>query len=1124
MRFVRIKTTHWLRKIGLLSVIILVGISNFSITGQDYELRINKVTDEKGMDPGATFAIAEDSTGFIWFGTVDGLYRYDGFNYKIYRNEKNNPNSLAWNTIRALCISKDNKIWIGTQGGGLDCFDIKTGIFAHYPFFENRNDGISGSDIWSLMCDTKGNIWIGVLGKGIDMLDLKTNTFVHYKILPDGFEIKENITIKSIFEDSEGKIWIGMMGFGLSMIDPKTREIKNFRHDPKNPNSIGSNDVFGISEGHDKNLVICTYTGGLNFFNKKRQTFERVTLDYTRKNNPVSELTIRAIEREPGVFWVGTEFGLYKFDKNKNRINHYQHINETQNSLTDNRIRDVFKDSRGIIWLANESGVDKIVEQQYFKIYKNDPSLPGSFPSGKIRSIFEDRDGYIWFGIIDNGIVRFNPANGSIKRYTHIPGNPHSISGYHITSIFQDSNGTLWFGEWDTGLNKFNSEDQTFELVAGNHKAKTRFVDTRIQFIREDKPGVLWIGTESGIIRYHIASGKHTMIQHDIKSKNSLSANAVQSNAFARDSEGNLWIGTWSGGLNKISFPASSPDKPVFKHFKSKHGQTGTINNNNIISLLLDGDLLWIGTFGGGLNCLDIKKETFRYFTTENGLSNNIIFGILQDKNKNLWLSTDRGISMFNPQTESFTNYSKSDGLQDDHFYWGASCQTRNGELYFGGIKGANSFNPDNHVKKFNPPVPVILDVKIFEKSMFSNNPIKYPQKFILDYDQNYITFEYTGLDYFEPDKNLYQIKLDGLNKDWHTVGNRRFSSFSGLAPGTYVFRLKAANKFGDWSDSEIACEIVIKPPWWNTIFARISYAILILSAFFTVYFLRTNILEKQKKKLEDLVEKRTKVIYDQKIELQEVNRDLYDQKEELSLTLDELRNAQKKLIEVEKMASLGTLTAGVAHEINNPLNYIMGAQNTLENYFNEHGSADKNTTDFIQNTILVGVDRISGIVKGLNQFSRSNEKLDEDCYLHQIIDNCLVMLHNKLKHKAQVQKNYFDGQILIKGNVGKLHQVFVNILDNAIQAIETEGIIKIQTALTANSVQITIEDNGMGIAKHNLSKLTDPFFTTKDPGKGTGLGLSISYSIIKDHKGSLEFESELNKGTKVILTLPVKA
>lgn len=257
--------------------------------------------------------------------------------------------------------------------------------------------------------------------------------------------------------------------------------------------------------------------------------------------------------------------------------------------------------------------------------------------------------------------------------------------------------------------------------------------------------------------------------------------------------------------------------------------------------------------------------------------------------------------------------------------------------------------------------------------------------------------------------------------------------------------------------------------------------------------------------------------------ELNTSRQEILQQKDELETTLANLKETQQKLIQAEKMASLGTLTAGVAHEINNPLNFLVGAQLGLENYFHEHGSMDKAKTDSFTHIISIGIERISDIVKGLNQFSRNNEQLDEDCYLHQIIDNCLVMLDNKIKDKAKVHKNYFDGQILIKGNVGKLHQVFVNILDNAIQAIEESGIIKIQTILKDNSVQISILDNGMGITKQNISKITDPFFTTKAPGQGTGLGLSISYSIVKDHKGELKFESEESKGTKVVISLPVK-
>jgi len=243
---------------------------------------------------------------------------------------------------------------------------------------------------------------------------------------------------------------------------------------------------------------------------------------------------------------------------------------------------------------------------------------------------------------------------------------------------------------------------------------------------------------------------------------------------------------------------------------------------------------------------------------------------------------------------------------------------------------------------------------------------------------------------------------------------------------------------------------------------------------------------------------------------------------EELTKTIEELKTTQGCLVQSEKMASLGTLTAGVAHEINNPLNYLEGAQLVLENYFKEHGSFDKPKTDIIQHSILVAIGRISSIVKGLNEFSRSNENNDEDVDIHQIIDNCLVILHHKFEYNIEIEKDYSITEIVIKGNVSKIHQVFINILDNAIQAIHQKGIIKIHTLIVENIVQISVEDNGCGIEDKYLSKITDPFFTTKDPGKGTGLGLSITYNIIKEHKGKIEFESELGKGTTVRILLPI--
>jgi signal transduction histidine kinase/ligand-binding sensor domain-containing protein len=1110
---------------GIITSIILFvcGIAN----AQTSELRFTKITDEKGEDPGATFAIDEDSTGFLWFGTVDGLFRYDGFQYKIYRNEKNNPNSLAGNTIRSLCVSRDNKLWIGTQGNGLDCLDLRTEKMTHYSYTKKNKNGISGNDIWALTEDRKGNIWVGVFGDGIDMLDKATNSFRHYHVLPKGFYVDESITIRSIYEDSQGIIWVGLVRYGLSALDPKTGNIVNYRNNPEDPTSIGSNDINHIFEDSQKRLIVCAFTGGLNFFNRKTNTFTKYKTNKQDANSLISELVVTGIENKPYEYWIGSEYGLSIINLKHSTFTTYQHEIYNQNSLTDNRIRALFKDSRGIIWIASEAGVDKIIEQQNFRVFKNKPGNPNSIPVGIVRSIYEDNQKNIWFGIIDNDLVRYNQKLNKFTRFTHNPFDFTSISGSYISSIFQDSKGNLWFGEWNTGLNSYNIHDESFKLVAGTKNTKAKLADTKIQFIKEAKPGVLWIGTGSGINRYDTRTQTCSYINHDEHNSNSLSGNAVQSNAFVQDSDGNIWVGTWSEGLNKIEFADTNQNAALYKHWKFDPVHPEKLNNNNVISLFLDRNVLWIGTFGGGLNAMNIKTGTFKHYTTENGLSNNIIFAIFQDNDHNLWLSTDKGLSKFNPRTETFQNYSKSDGLQDDHFFWGSSFKSPSGELYFGGINGVNCFFPHDILKNTKAPVPVLTDLKIFEQSVAITNTKNRITTLQIPYNKSYVTFEYAALDYTEQSKDQYLIKMNGLDNEWHNIGTRRLTSYSNLPSGNYTFQLKVVNKDGVWSKDELKVNLTVLPPWWNTWLARIIFLLIIVGSFWAFYLIRVRILKAQTRKLETLVISRTSKILTQKEELQSVNKNLTKQKEELSEALLQLKKTQNQLVESEKMASIGILTAGVAHEINNPLNFIQAGIYGIEDFFEENPNCktlcnNHNEIISILERIKTGVSRVSAIVTSLNHFSRQTESNNQHCMIHTIIDSCLLILNSKLKYKIEIKKHYANENITVMGNEGKLHQAFLNILGNAVQAIQDKGEIEITTEISGDTIQISIKDNGCGIKKENLAKIFDPFFTTKEAGIGTGLGLFIMYGIIKEHFGNIVYKSEEEKGTEAIITLPI--
>ncbi len=632
--------------------------------------------------------------------------------------------------------------------------------------------------------------------------------------------------------------------------------------------------------------------------------------------------------------------------------------------------------------------------------------------------------------------------------------------------------------------------------------------DTRIQAILEAEPGILLLGTEGGLHIVNMPKGKVDHLYHEAGNINSLEANGIQSNAFLLDSLGRLWLGIWSAGLNMIEFTGPGCTDPVFHHWKNEAGNTNSLNNDNVISLNMTKDgILWIGTFGGGLNRFNHAIEEFRAYTTVDGLPNNIIYSILEDKSGNLWMSTDKGISSFNPVRETFQNYFYTDGLQSDHFFWGASAKSKSGEFYFGGVSGLNSFVPENISFKVQEAKPVFIDISVFNESIAQDTAIPYMDHINLSYNQNRISFAFSALNYVNPGKVLYRYYLEGVDESYINGTQWRNAEYSNLDPGTYTFHLGVVDTQDYTRMNTVDFRINISRPWWRTTWAVILAIFLSVATLLGVYYLRFAVLERQKRKLAGQIRERTREISEKNKQLQE--------------TLDKLGNAKDQLVEAEKMASLGILSAGVAHEINNPLNFIQGGVTGLERYLSELPEGLSEDQKILFEAIKQGVERVSSIVSSLNQFSRRGESISEICHIHEILDNCLMILMNELKNKVEVSRDYTHGDLIVTGNSGKLHQAFLNLITNASHAIETSGTILLKTALEKDMVRITITDDGSGISKENLVRITDPFFTTKDPGKGTGLGLSIVYSIILEHKGTINFESEPGKGTTVTILIP---
>jgi len=951
-------------------------------------------------------------------------------------------------------------------------------------------------------------------------------------------------------EDSNGLIWVGTSNNGLSEIDPEKGLIANYHVMHNNPKSIASNTVYDIYENSDGKIWLITFGGGLNIFDKKTKEFQQIRQDSKNSNSLISDLTYHICKKASNEFLIATQYGMSEMNVQSKNFISYQHDDCNLNSLSEDRLRTIFQDKNGIIWIGSESGVDKLIRYNKFIIYKHSESESNSIENGIVRSIMEDNDGTLWIGLIDRGLVCYSREVNRFITFLHDPSNPKGLPGNHITALFQDSKRNIWIGEWDLGLYQYLQDQCVFQPVVNSQSRPAFLTDNHIQFIREAKPGILWLGTETGLNLYDTHKKTCLHFMHEAGNANSLVGNALQSNAFVQETNGDIWVGTWANGMSRIHFSEGDYTKPHFTNWKNNPTNQNSLNNNNVISLHQDKTgIIWIGTFGGGLDRYDPLSESFRHYTTNDGLPNNIIFAIQEDSQGNLWLSTDKGISKFSPANERFQNFGKEDGLQDDHFFWGSSFKSKKGELFFGGIKGLNSFYPEKIEADKYASMPVLINLKKFIEADTISMAISGLHEIDLPYKDNFLSFEFSALDFHEPSKNQYQYILEGFDSKWTRSGNRRYASYTNLPPGSYTFHLKASNYDDIGNNNELTFILHIHPPWWKTWWATtmiIAILTMIVAAF---YYLRIGILEKQKRKLEVQVKWRTAEIENKNLQLEDQqgkisqqNNILNDQKNELSSknielqqTLQKLELAQEALIEAEKMASLGILSAGVAHEINNPLNFIsVSIQNIkteLEGMEDEISIHDKEKMSILNKLINhseTGVERIANIVKSLRSYTHRSDGSLEKTNINELIATALTIIGSKIPSFISIEKKIDDvPQISCKQD--QLIQVIINIIDNAIDAISEKaehskeqiridsGTRKLQGT---NYVYIGIYNTGNPIPEEMNKHLFDPFFTTKAPNKGTGLGLYISYNIIKDHNGKIEVENK-SEGVLFKLYLP---
>jgi len=840
--------------------VILCGFL-FRAYPQINQVNFTQLLSENGLSQNSVHQIIQDSKGFMWFATEDGLDRYDGYNFTVYKNNPEDSSTISDNFIWTVYEDKNGNLWVGTNSGGICKFDRSLEKFTTYKNNPNNNNSLIFNNVRAIFEDNNGFLWIGT-ENGLDKFNVKEGRFTHYRHDPNNPHSLSNNVVLAIYEDRSDDLWVGSDG-GLDMYDYKHNRFINYSHKPNNPNSLSNNIVLSIYQDYEGTIWVGTLNG-LNRLNKKGKIFRRYLMNAPAFKRTISNRINSIIEDRSKKLWLGTGEGIYFLDRSTDKFKWLHTELSRSGFINNNNIFSLFEGSSGLIWIGTaEEGVLKFNQEKIkFKNYKHDPFDNNSLSYNTIRAIYQEKNGTLWVGTLGGGLEKLLPNEEKFIHYKSEPDKTKSLSDNSISAIYKDGRGYLWVGTWGGGLNRSitpissrANKNISFIHYSNNSSGRNYLNNNIVQAIYEDSDGQLWIGTGGGLDLYDRKKNRFIVFQNRPDDPGSLSSDQVQS-CLLEDRDGNLWIGTWDG-LNRLDSElrknaTSNPSAVKFKKFRNDPKNKNSLSDNRVISGYKDSrGNLWFGTYGGGLNELlsdqkDAANPVFITYRQEQGLASNVIYCILQDNSGNLWLSTDNGLSMFNPVKEIFKNFDVMDGLQSNQFFWGAGFKGINGELFFGGTSGFNAFYPSELTNNDHIPPVVITDFKILNqpveigaKGSPLSKAISLTKKIELTYNQNVFSFEFSALDYSAPNKNRYAYKMEGFDKDWIYSGNRRFVTYTNLDPGKYTFKVIGSNNDGIWNKTGTQLAIIISPPFWRTWWFILSAVVTIGGMIYLIIYYR---------------------------------------------------------------------------------------------------------------------------------------------------------------------------------------------------------------------------------------------------------------------------------------------
>lgn len=1046
------------------------------------------LTINDGLSHNTVNCILKDSNGFMWFGTNDGLNKYDGYRFSVYKHNPDDASSISDNRVYAIDEDSDGNLWVGTRNG-LNKYNPEQDRFERFRIDSPIDSGRTVNDfVRDILVEEDSQIWLGTLGKGLLRFRPGDKEFKSFVSASDKSRQGSN-DVSSVFRDSRDRLWFANNAHGLNLLQSNGQDVRFY---PFKPGSFDNDNVGKtIFEDRSGNIWVCTEGRGLFRFHEPENTFTHYDVD-NKKNNISSNVVKDIYQDEKGRYWIATDGGgLDVYDLSEDEYFTYNYDISVENSLSSDAIYCIYGDDKDILWIGTFGGGVNILDnnRKKFMHYTQTGKRKNELSHPSVLSFEEDQNGMIWIGTDGGGINRFDPDQQSFVHYKHAPNTPHSLGSNAVTDIYLDKEGTLWFGTYGGGLNMLDRKSGNFVKFKSYPEDSLSIGSDNVWSINEDSVGNFWVGTLEGLEVFNKESRAFDSV--DLPGSELLYSGKVTN--ILQDSYGQMWF----GGALLTSMDIETGE---FTFYNDK-----TLREYDVRTIFEDSDgMLWVGTEGGGLSKFDRSKKSFANFNMNDGLPSDAVHSILEDNDGDLWISTNNGLSRFDKESENFRNYDVHDGLQSNQFAYNASLKSSKGRMYFAGVNGFNVFYPDSIRDNPYPPPVVFTDFRLMNKDIpigTDDSPlekhINETRKIVLAHHQSVFTIEFAALNFTSPDKNQYAYMMEGFDDDWNYVGNQRNATYTNLDAGDYVFKLMASNNDGVWNEQPIRVEFEILPPWWRTSWAYLGYAFVMIAVLlgFRNYLVRQ----------------------------QELKNALI------------MKDVERKKIEELNQLKLRFYT-NISHEFRTPLTLIFGPLEKLMELFKENEAVYNYLNLMRRNTMRLS--RLINQIMDFRKIETGNMKL-------KISEADIVKFIRDIKEHFDSYARDRDINFEFKTNVEELNvkldyekmdMVLYNLLSNAFKFTPDHGSICIGLKTFEGDgkfknqfFKITVKDSGVGISPERLSNIFDRFYQIDEPSQfqkaavrnGTGIGLSLTKELVELHGGTISVESEKNKGSTFYISLP---